>query len=178
MGFHRYETPKEIFLNDSMYFRKSRVRFIGIRCCLFLFILLFIYKFKRSFEIDDHSIEYLFWKQIRQQDRYLTDQQRIDRIQSVQKSSNRYDHNWTRVFYEIYANKLAKQTKNLYKQIFFDKQQNFSSQQTFQIFEETPVSHQDLQIEKKKHTYTYFLGLSTSKILFINTNISSSMSIY
>lgn len=149
MGFHRYETSKEIFLNDSMYFRKSRVRFIAIRCGLFLFILLFIYKFKQSFEIDDHSTESLFWKQIRQQDRYLTDQQRIHRIQSIQKSSNRYDHNWTRIFYEIYENKLAKQTKNLHKQIFFDRQQNLSSQQTFQIFEETPVSYRDRSNREK-----------------------------
>lgn len=121
-----------------MYFRKSRFRFIAIRCGLFGFIFLFVYKIERSIRIDDKSDESLFWKEIRRQDRYLTNQQRIQRIQSIRKTTNREDLNWTKIFNEIYQNKLAKRAKHLYKQIFYDKEENFT-QNTFQIFEETPV---------------------------------------
>lgn len=130
-----------------MYFRLSRLRFVLVRYCVLFLIFILILELKLYFQTDEYpkknAREILFWNQLYNQDRYLTNQQRIEQIQLIEKQKQFQPLNWTRIFYEIYQRKTEKlyekDKKNAYKYQLKRNHQNLS-QNLFQIFEETLVN--------------------------------------
>jgi hypothetical protein len=129
-----------------MYFRLSRLRFVLVRGCFLLIILLFTLKFRTFFTNDisltKNPIEILFWEQLYKQDQLLTNEEKIEQIQFLEKQRKKNHLNWTNIFYDIYQRKIEKMNerdmKNIYKYRSRKNTQNFS-QKIFEIFEETPV---------------------------------------
>ncbi|CAF0848503.1 unnamed protein product [Rotaria sordida] len=129
-----------------MHLRISRLRFVLVRCCLLLIILLFLLEMKIFFKNDNISnkslMEILFWKNLLKQDQLLTNEQRIEQIELIVKQRKKNELNWTNMFYDIYRRKIEKlnqrDMKNVYKYSIIENIQNIS-QITFEIFEETPV---------------------------------------
>jgi len=129
-----------------MFLRISRLRFVLVRCCFFLIILLFILEIKTFIKNDillnKNPMEILFWEQLNNQDKFLTNEQRIKQIQLIENERKKYQFNWTNIFYDIYQRKIEKlhqrDLKNTYKYRIIENIENIS-QETFEIFEETPV---------------------------------------
>ncbi len=129
-----------------MYLRISRLRFVLVRCCFMLIILLFLLEIRIFLKNNNLSnknpIEISFWKKLSNQDKLLTNQQRLDEIELTEKQRKKHDLNWTSIFYTIYQRKIQKlhqrDIKNSYKHIAIENTQNIS-QKIFEIFEETPV---------------------------------------
>ncbi len=129
-----------------MYFRLSRLRFMLVRCCFFLLILLFLLQIRTYFQNDillkSNSIENLYWQELHHQDKFLTNEQRIERIEYYEKQRKKIKLNWTNVFYDIYQRKIEKlnqrDLKNFYKYRSTKISPNIS-QNIIEIFEETPV---------------------------------------
>ena len=129
-----------------MYLRISRLRFVLVRCCLLVIILLFLLEIRIFFPNDIYSnknpMEILFWQKFMMQDKLLTNEQRIEHIDLIQKQRKRNQLNWTNIFYDIYQRKNERLDQrdmtNTYKIITKDTSQNFS-QKIYEIFEETPV---------------------------------------
>ena len=134
-----------------MGFRLSRLRFIVVRACIISFIIILYLQFVDIFTSDNShshdSDEFLtptqFWKKLSNEDKELTDKQRIKQIELIEKQTKKIDLNWTNIFFDSYSRKLSKlnerNIKTTYKYQFKENQNNIS-QNTFQIFEETPVS--------------------------------------
>jgi len=164
-----------------MYLRISRLRLVLVRCCLIFIILLFILELKIFFKNDvllnKNPFEILFWEKLNNEDKFLTNQQRIEQIELIEKQKEIPQLNWTNIFYDIYRKKIEKlhqrDMKNLYKYQTTENVQNIS-QKTFEIFEETPVRN----IFLSKNNSLSSSGFPTTEILFIKTYISSPMSIY
>jgi hypothetical protein len=129
-----------------MYLRISRLRFVVIRCCFLLIILLFLLEIRIFFndEISSYKnpMEILFWQKFLLQDKSLTNEEKIEQIESIDKRRKKNILNWTNIFYDIYQRKLEKLNQrditNAYKHINIDNSPNIS-QKIFEIFEETPV---------------------------------------
>jgi len=129
-----------------MFLRISRLRFVLVRCCFFLIILLFILEIKTFIKndilINKNPIEILFWEQLNNQDKFLTNEQRIKQIQLIENQRRKHQFNWTNIFYDMYQRKIEKlhqrDLKNTYKYRIIENIENIS-QETFEIFEETPV---------------------------------------
>jgi hypothetical protein len=133
-----------------MLLRLSRLRSLCIRAAVFSFIIILYIKLVKYFTTDDSrfddliSPDRLFWKKLLDDDKKLTDDERITQLELIKKLNEKTKLNWTNIFFDSYTRKLTKlnerNRKTTYKQQFKENQKNFS-QQTFQIFEETPVSY-------------------------------------
>lgn len=92
-----------------------------------------------------------FWKKISNEDRHLTDQQRVERIQSFENKIIKEKLNWTKIFLDNYARKLLKinerDLQTTYKQRF-EEDSKINSQQFYDIFEETLVSGKEIFVYK------------------------------
>ncbi|CAF3778380.1 unnamed protein product [Rotaria socialis] len=130
-----------------MYLRISRLRFVLVRCCFLLIILLFLLEIKIFLFYNDNSskkspMEISFWQQLYEQDQLLTDEQRVKQLESIEQQRMKIEPNWTNIFFNIYRRKLARldqrDMKTSYKYRTIENRQNFL-QTTFEIFEETPV---------------------------------------
>jgi hypothetical protein len=139
-----------------MYLRISRLRFVLVRCCFFVIILLFLLELKTFYKNDISSnknpIEILFWEQLNNQDKFLTNEQRIEQIEFIEKLRKKNQLNWTNIFYDIYQRKIEKlhqrDMKNIYKYRIIEHTENIP-QKTYEIFEETPVRNISLSRKKK-----------------------------
>jgi hypothetical protein len=134
-----------------MFFRFSRLRFIIVRSCIISFIIILFLQIIAYFNHDDISfdkpeklltIEETFWKKLSNEDKDLSDQQRIQRLKSSKNQFGKEDLNWTNIFYDSYQRKLTKlyerDSKTTLKSHFKETQANIS-QQFFEIYEETLV---------------------------------------
>jgi hypothetical protein len=160
-----------------MFLRISRLRFVLVRCCFFLIILLFILEIKTFIKNDillnKNPMEILFWEQLNNQDKFLTNEQRIKQIQLIENERKKYQFNWTNIFYDIYQRKIEKlhqrDLKNTYKYRIIENIENIS-QETFEIFEETPVKNIFL-IEKKQIIIHFLLQVFQRPKFCSSTNI-------
>ena len=130
-----------------MYLRISRVRFVIVRVCLLLIIFLLVLEFRLTFKTPSISssknpVEIAFWRKLHNLDRLLTDKQKIEQIELLDKQRKRNDLNWTNIFYHVYhkkTNKLyEKDMKNIEKSRWVENESS-TLQNTYDIYEETPV---------------------------------------
>ncbi|CAF0922723.1 unnamed protein product [Adineta ricciae] len=133
-----------------MYLRISRVRFVIVRVCLLLIIFLLLLEFRLTFKTPSISaiknpVEIAFWRKLHNLDRLLTDKQKIEQIELLDKQRKRNDLNWTNIFYHVYhkkTNKLyEKDMKNIEKSRWVETESS-TLQNTYDIYEETPVFQQ------------------------------------
>jgi hypothetical protein len=136
-----------------MYFRLSRIRFIIVRSCFISFIIILFLQIIEYFNHDTIptnefneflTIEQKFWKKISNEDKDLSNKQRIKRIKLIENQFEKEELNWTKILFDNYKRKLQKlnerDSKTTLKYYFKDNQQTISQQKIFQIYEETLVS--------------------------------------
>ncbi|CAF4779221.1 unnamed protein product, partial [Rotaria sp. Silwood1] len=134
-----------------MFFRSSRLRLIIIRTCIIALIIVLFLQFSTLFNNENIPIsksdklltfEELFWKKLFDEDKILTDEQRIQHIKLIDEHIKKKDFNWTKIFFDNYKRKLLKinerDIKTSYKYRFKNNEQ-IISQEKFEIFEETLV---------------------------------------
>ncbi|CAF1221317.1 unnamed protein product [Rotaria sordida] len=135
-----------------MFFRLSRIRFIIIRTCIISLIIILFLQFSTLFNNNDNiqinkydrllTSEELFWQKLYDEDKNLTDEQRIKQIELINKNFIKKNFNWTKIFFDSYTRKLLKinerDMKTIYKYRFKNNEKNIL-QENFQIFEETLV---------------------------------------
>ncbi|UJR36727.1 hypothetical protein I4U23_029443 [Adineta vaga] len=133
-----------------MYLRLSRLRFVIVRACFLLIILLFILQIRLSFKKKNFSstknpFEISFWQKLYNLDKLLTNQQKIEQIELLYKQRRRNELNWTSIFYNIYRRKTIKleekDMKHTEKHRVIETLPSVS-QKIFEIYEETPVFQQ------------------------------------
>ena len=129
-----------------MHFRLSRLR---VALAILLMILLVR---MRSIFVHHQNIsivlplmdpfERAFWSQLTVNDQQLTIDQRLLRIQNEFQEKENNVQNWTRIFDELYREKIEKLNQrdrmNIYKSIQIENQ-SIVEQKTFEIIEETLV---------------------------------------
>ncbi|CAF1367190.1 unnamed protein product [Adineta steineri] len=137
-----------------MLFRSFRIRFIIIRSCIISLIIILFFQIitflkNENIHLQDiniwnkaYRLEKYFWKNLLNEDKDLTDEQRIKRIELIKKQNTIKEFNWTNIFFDSYTRKLNKvYEKNIattYKYRFKDRQPNVS-QEIYEVFEETLV---------------------------------------
>ncbi|CAF1572509.1 unnamed protein product [Rotaria sp. Silwood1] len=134
-----------------MFFRSSRLRLIIIRTCIIALIIVLFLQFSTLFNNENIPLsksdklltfEELFWKKLFDEDKILTDEQRIQHIKLIDEHIKKKDFNWTKIFFDNYKRKLLKinerDIKTSYKYRFKNNEQ-IISQEKFEIFEETLV---------------------------------------
>ena len=135
--------------------RLSRIRFLFVRSFIISLTIILFLQLIPLFNNDDFQLnstkkydaflrtEKLFWTKLSDQDKDLTDEQRIKQLEIIENQIRRTDFNWTNIFFDIYARKLSKinerDKKTAYKYRFKDNRQR-NSQQNYEIYEETLVS--------------------------------------
>lgn len=128
-----------------MFLRLSRLRFVLIRSCfLSLSIILFlqIVTLFNHENITNKTDQEVSLEQ--SSDKDLTDENRLQQIESIDKQFRTKEFNWTSIFLNNYARKLLKinqrddQTNYKYR---FKENQPKIAQTQFDIFEETLVSN-------------------------------------
>jgi hypothetical protein len=89
-------------------------------------------------------IEQKFWKKLSNEDKELSDNQRIKQIQLIENQFKNEELNWTNIFFNNYKRKLIKinerDSKTTLKYHFQDNQEKIS-QEIFEIYEETLVNY-------------------------------------
>jgi len=89
-------------------------------------------------------IEQKFWKKLSNEDKELSDNQRIKQIQLIENQFKNEELNWTNIFFDNYKRKLIKinerDSKTTLKYHFQDNQEKIS-QEIFEIYEETLVNY-------------------------------------
>ncbi len=136
-----------------MIFRLSRIRFIIIRSCIISFFIILILQILAYLNNDSTSlnefdellpIEQKFWKKLSNEDKELSDNQRIKQIQLIENQFKNEELNWTNIFFNNYKRKLIKinerDSKTTLKYHFQDNQEKIS-QEIFEIYEETLVNY-------------------------------------
>jgi hypothetical protein len=135
-----------------MFFRLSRIRFIVVRACIISFIVILFLQIIAYFNNDNipaHefdkllTIEQKFWEKLSNEDKELSNHERIQRIKLIQNQFEKEELNWTNIFFDSYRRKLVtlneRDSKTTLKYRFEENQQKIS-QQIFEIYEETKVS--------------------------------------
>ena len=135
-----------------MLFRPSRLRFIIVRSCIVSVIIIVFLQVLPYFNADDTppkdtnrilTFELKLREKFSREDTGLSDDERVERIKSVNTRLDKEEVNWTRVFLESYKKKSvvlsARDSKTVYKSRFNEVLQGLP-QQTIEIFEETKVS--------------------------------------
>ncbi len=138
-----------------MFFRLFRIRLLIVRSCIISFIIILFLQIVSFFNVDHIPLkktktfkkelksENLFWKKLSDEDKALTDQQRVKQIELIKKQTTNNELNWTNAFFESYARKLKilneRDDETIYKHRFKQSQQ-IIPQNTFEVFEETLVS--------------------------------------
>ncbi|CAF1449764.1 unnamed protein product [Rotaria magnacalcarata] len=131
--------------------RLSRIRFIVVRSCVISFIVILCLQFMESFSNDNSrensptvvaTSEELFWRKLSNEDKDLTEEQRIKAIESSDRQTIKRELNWTKIFLDNYARKLLKinerDAQTIYKKRI-EKYAKTTSQEKYDIFEETLV---------------------------------------
>ncbi|CAF4493016.1 unnamed protein product, partial [Rotaria magnacalcarata] len=129
--------------------RLSRIRFIVVRSCVISFIVILCLQFMESFSNDNSrensptvvaTSEELFWRKLSNEDKDLTEEQRIKAIESSDRQTIKRELNWTKIFLDNYARKLLKinerDAQTIYKKRI-EKYAKTTSQEKYDIFEET-----------------------------------------
>lgn len=162
-----------------MYLRISRVRFVIVRACLLLIVFLLLLELRLTFKTSKISsiknpIELAFWRKLHNLDRLLTDKQKIEQIELLDKQRKRNDLNWTNIFYYVYhkkTNKLyEKDMKNLEKSRWIEAESS-TPQNTYEIYEETPVC--EIITRKFCVNQHFSSGFPTTEILLSDADLSS-----
>ena len=117
-----------------------------MQCCFLSIILLFVLENRITLQNNNssniNSIEIIFWRKLIKQDRLLTTEERLKRIELVERKGNINKLNWTNIFYNIYKEKIKKLNQkdmnNGYKYSIIENGLDIL-QDTFEIFEETLV---------------------------------------
>ena len=164
--------------------RFTRLRFILVRTfwiSIIITILLQLFAHRNetssSSSTDDRRD---FWTKVFDDDRALTDDQRIDLIRSQTKITDSSETNWTNVLQENFARRLvtlnerdAKTDDKHRVQIAAQSQQ--LSQSIIHIYEETTVRRAKAFRSPRK--FSFRSGFRSSKVLFVDTHFPFSMSL-
>ena len=143
--------------NPTMFPRLGRIGFIISRSCFLSLIIIIFVQMLASFNDDDLTDEQLnsgpwgvwlreqkaFWKKLSNDDKGLTDEQRIEQVKLKGIADENRSLNWTRIFWDIYRRKSSKiqerDGKTPYKRLL-EFESPSMAQATIDIYEETPVS--------------------------------------
>ena len=171
-----------------MYLRKSRLRSVVLRACCLFTVVFILFKFGTFINGDKAPLLLLntnqpassFWQQLSEQDRLLTDEQRIQRIESSANQLKAKEFNWTRIFNDIYQRKTDKlnerDAQSAFKSLSMHSP-SLAQQKSFDIFEETPVRSFVPLLASLLHFPPSCAGLSTSEVLLVHAHLPSSMSV-
>lgn len=140
-----------------MFPRLGRIGFILSRsCCLSVIVIIFL-RMLASFNSGDLAEEQLnsgpwgvwlseqkvFWRKLSDEDKGLSDEQRIEQVKLKGIVDENHSLNWTRIFWDIYRRKSSKikerNDRTSYKRLV-EFESPPMSQATIDIYEETLVS--------------------------------------